>query len=256
MAGAAGMSREERVALRATAMFSSATEAGGALVLRAPEAPESPMLNRIVGLGVDRPATEVDLDEALAALGAGVTFYVALAPGARPAALPEWLRARGLEPGWGWMSFRRDAGDPPRSETALRLVEVTNPDEASAYARVVRESYDLPAAIEPRIARAPDAGWLCWVAYDGDAPAAAAGLYCADGVGYLGFAGTLPEHRGKGAQSALLAERIRRAGELGCDVLVAETGERRDDRPSNSYRNILRAGFAEVAVTANWRGHR
>ncbi len=82
------------------------------------------------------------------------------------------------------------------------------------------------------------------------------GLYSADGVGYLGFAGTLPEHRGRGAQSALLAERIRRAGELGCDVLVTETGERRDDRPSNSYRNILRAGFAEVAVTANWLGHR
>ena len=69
-----------------------------------------------------------------------------------------------------------------------------------------------------------------------------------------GFAATLPEHRGKGAQSALLAERIGRAAELGCDVVVTETGEQRDDRPSNSYRNILRAGFSEVAVIANWLG--
>ena len=38
----------------------------------------------------------------------------------------------------------------------------------------------------------------------------------------------------------------------GCDVVVTETGERRDDLPSNSYRNILRAGFTEVAVRANW----
>ena len=41
-------------------------------------------------------------------------------------------------------------------------------------------------------------------------------------------------------------------GEVGCDVVVTETGERRDDLPSNSYRNILRAGFTEVAVRANW----
>ena len=33
-----------------------------------------------------------------------------------------------------------------------------------------------------------------------------------------------------------------------------ETGERGGDRPSNSYRNILRAGFEEIAVTANWAG--
>jgi hypothetical protein len=39
---------------------------------------------------------------------------------------------------------------------------------------------------------------------------------------------------------------------MGCDVVVTETGERRDDLPSNSYRNILRAGFTEVAVRANW----
>ncbi len=73
-----------------------------------------------------------------------------------------------------------------------------------------------------------------------------------DGAGYLGFAATLADHRRKGAQSALLAARIRRARELGCDVVLTETGELRDDLPGNSYRNILRAGFEEVAVTENW----
>ena len=87
---------------------------------------------------------------------------------------------------------------------------------------------------------------------DGDEQAAAAGVYIDEGVGYLGFAATLAEHRGKGAQNALLAKRIEHARAAGCDVLVTETGERRDDLPSNSYRNILRAGFAEVAVHANW----
>jgi hypothetical protein len=38
--------------------------------------------------------------------------------------------------------------------------------------------------------------------------------------------------------------------------VLTETGERHDDLPSNSYRNILRAGFEEVEVTANWLGRR
>lgn len=246
------MPREERVALQAQMAFSSAAEAGGAIVLCVPEAPDSPMLNRVVGLGVERPATEGDVDEALAAIGAGISFYVAVAPGARPGELPDWLRARGLEPGWGWMSFRRGVEAPPRVESSLRLLEVASGGEAAAFGNVVASSYGLAEAVAPRIARATDAGWLCWLALDGDEPAGAAGLYAANGVAYFGLAGTLSEHRGKGAQSSLLAERIRRAAELGCDVLITETGERRDDRPSNSYRNILRAGFREDAVTANW----
>jgi GNAT superfamily N-acetyltransferase len=246
--------REERIGLEASRAFSTAIEAGGATVLRVPAAPGSPMLNRIVGLGVDRPATESDVDEALAAMGRGVTFYVAVAPGSRPAELPVWLRARGLTPGWGWMVFRRDMEDPPAAHTTLRLAEVVTAHERAAFARVVRVSYDLPLEAEPAIATAPEGGWHCWIALDGDEPAGAAALFAADGAAYLGLAGTLPEHRGKGAQNALLATRIRCAAELGCDVVITETGERRDDRPSNSYRNILRAGFREIGVTANWIG--
>ena len=59
------------------------------------------------------------------------------------------------------------------------------------------------------------------------------------------------KHR-KGAQGALLAARIRRAGELGCETIVTETGKRRDDRPSSSYCNILRFGFEERYVVPNW----
>jgi GNAT superfamily N-acetyltransferase len=256
MSGGAAVSREQRVTLESAKAFSSAVDAGGAVVLRVPEAPDSPMLNRVVGLGVERSATEADVDRALAAIGTGVTFYVAVAPGARPEELPEWLRARGLEPGWGWMSFRRDADAPPAARTSLRIAEVRTAEEAAAFGRIVRASYGLPAAVEPGLAAARHAGWTCWLALDGDEPAGAAGVFVAEGAAYLGLAGTLPEHRGKGAQGALLATRIRRAAELGCDLVITETGERRDDRPSSSYRNILRAGFTEVAVTANWLGRR
>ena len=246
------MTREERVAIDAyRVLYPNATEVSGVVVLRMPAAPSSPMVNRIVGLGVGAPATEAALDAAIAAMGEGLTYYVAVAPSAGPPALAGWLRARGFEPGWGWMAFRRGVEDVPAAETSLRLVEV-GPDEAGAFGRVVTTGYGLPAEAAAWTSRAHELGWTCWLALDGDEPAAAAGLFVSAGAGYLGFAATLPEHRRKGAQNALLAARIRRGRELGCDVVVTETGELRDGLPGNSYRNILRAGFVEVAVTENW----
>jgi GNAT superfamily N-acetyltransferase len=250
------MTRAERVALEAAKAFSSSVEAGGATVLQVPGAPDSPMVNRIAGLGLGRPATEADVDRALAAIEPGVTFYVAVGSAALPPELPDWLRARGLEPGWGWMEFHRGVAEPPPAATSLRIVPVATAAHAAAFARLVRAGFELPAAVEPALAAAVDAGWSCFLALDGDEPAAAAGLYAAEGAAYLGFAATRPESRGRGAQGALLATRIRHAAELGCDLVVTETGERRTDRPSNSYRNILRAGFVEHAVTANWLGRR
>ena len=39
-------------------------------------------------------------------------------------------------------------------------------------------------------------------------------------------------------------------------MVVTETGELEESRPSSSYRNILRAGFREAGVRANFRAPR
>jgi hypothetical protein len=54
------------------------------------------------------------------------------------------------------------------------------------------------------------------------------------------------EHRRKGAQGAILAARIRAAGEAGLDALATETGERIPDRPGT--RTETSAGPALRAV--------
>jgi hypothetical protein len=90
------------------------------------------------------------------------------------------------------------------------------------------------------------------VAYDGGAPAAAGALFVTGRVGWTGIGATVPELRGKGGQSALLAARIKAASAAGCEVVVTETGEPVDGLPNGSYRNILRAGFEPVYVRANY----
>ena len=89
------------------------------------------------------------------------------------------------------------------------------------------------------------------MALAGDEPAGAAAVWIDGEAAYFGFAATRPQHRGKGGQGALFAARIERALAAGCTRLVTETGERRDDGPGNSYRNILRYGFEERVLVAH-----
>jgi GNAT superfamily N-acetyltransferase len=225
---------------------------GGAVALRADVAPDTPMVNRLVGLGEAEPATEETLDAGIAALE-GTRFYVGRSPDAGPPELEAWLAARGLARSWGWMQFTLpDDAPAPTATTDLRIEEA-GPERAADFARIVRQGYGLPEASEAWLRAAHGApGWSLWLALDGDEPAAAAGVYLGDEGAYLGFAATLPEHRGKGAQGALLAARIRRARDEGRSPIATETGERVADRPSNSYRNLVRAGFREEHVVENW----
>ena len=241
----------ERIALSAylPVYGPDAIEVGGGACLRAPQAPDSPMLNRVVGLGVDGPVDEGGLDEALAAMG-DTTFYVAVSPSADPA-LDGLLEARGLEQGLGWMLFERDALPAPPIETALGVVEVSH-DLAAAWACIVVTGYGLPETTVPTVAAVPELdGWTAFLAVEGDEPVAAAAVWTEPPAAYFGFAATLSEHRGRGGQGALVAARIRHALDASCTTLVTETGELREGSPSASYRNITRYGFVERFVVAH-----
>ena len=85
------------------------------------------MFNRAMGLGLDEPATEELVDEALDFLES-TRSYVSLTPDAGPAELRGWLQARGLTPGYGWTKFVRPAADPPEGQTTLGVERVENGD--------------------------------------------------------------------------------------------------------------------------------
>jgi GNAT superfamily N-acetyltransferase len=90
------------------------------------------------------------------------------------------------------------------------------------------------------------ASWQHYLAFDGEIPVAGAALFVRQGLGWLGIASTLPTHRGRGAQSALIARRVHDAIELGCSFMAVETAEDHPERPNPSFRNVVRFGF-EVA---------
>lgn len=208
------------------------------------------MVNRVLGLGLERAARHDDLDRIEEFFGeAGTRFYVSVSPTA--AGLAELLEEHGYRPGYSWAIFRRGP-EPYDAQTQLRVEEV-GAEGAGDFGSVVTEAYGMPADATGAISAAVDRpGWHCFVTYDAAEPAGAAAVFVHERAAWFGFAGTRPEHRRKGSQGALFAARIRKAAELGVRVLATETGALDPDRPSNSYRNIARGGFEERYVRPNY----
>lgn len=230
-------------------------EAGGAVCGVARALSGVRELNRVMGLGVSRPATEADLEE-IESVYADTAFVVALAPAARPAELGELLAARGYAEDYAWMKFSREPAGDLAAASKLRLERV-GPDRADDFGLVAVAGYGMPPFMAAVIRELPGReGWSCWVAYDGERPVATGALRIAGDSAWLGFAATLPDARGRGAQSALLAARVREAAEAGCTTVTTETGVQEPGRPRTSYGNILRAGFAEAYVRPNWASPR
>jgi GNAT superfamily N-acetyltransferase len=230
-----------------------ATEIGDAVCFAVPALPESAMFNRVVGLGIERPATEHELDDIAAFFdGLGVDYAISLHPLARPRELRLWLHERGFHAGYAWAKFERGVKEPPDVETDLRVDEV-GPDRAADFGDVFVRAYGAPDLFRAWAARLPGRdGWYCCVAYAAETPAATGAVFVSDGVGWLGMTATLPEFRRRGAHNVILSARIRAAAAAGAKTLVTETGERVEGKVSNSYRNIERAGFEFRYVRPNY----
>lgn len=154
--------------------------------------------------------------------------------------------------GGRWAKLWRDTAAPPTERTDLRIERV-GPAHAENWSSVILEAFELPEQLGPFAAATigqPD--WYHYLAFDGDIAVGAGGLFVTGDVGWLGFGSTLESHRGRGAQSAIFARRIRDAADRGVKLLITETGEELPDRPNPSYRNMLRAGFRLAYPRQNW----
>lgn len=217
---------------------------------------EVPMLNLLLGAAEDAERGGEGLGVATDwAAERGVSPFVPVTPGLPgAAAAATWLEGNGFERGRAWMKFVRDV-HPPRfpAPDGVEVVELASPDE-EPFGTIAAIGFGLPAWGTAFFAHLPGrADWRCYVAkVNGEARGCAA-MLVSDGIAQFGIAATLEEARGHGCQTALLHRRISDAAEAGCHTLFVETGERVPDRPSGSYRNILRAGFEEAYLRPNWR---
>ncbi|MCZ7687005.1 MAG: GNAT family N-acetyltransferase [Sandaracinaceae bacterium] len=205
------------------------------------------LLNRAIGL-----ASTEDVDgavESFAELGVS-RYLVHAAPGR--GALRAALAARGLARyPRSWVKLARGRGALPPARTDLEVREAA-PGDAS-FGAILAAGFDMPAGAAPLFdAALGRARWITLVACEDGVPVAAALAYAEGRTGYLAGGATLPSHRRRGAQGALVRERVARLLDLGCDLVVSETGESVPGDPQHSHRNLERFGLAPVYVRDNY----
>lgn len=232
---------------------------GGGFVSVAASLPASAIvINRTIGLGLGTPETEETVRHVVEAYKKpGVArFFIQVHPDARPAALVQMLEAHGLEKARGWQKFSRgrDPVTPPRTDLRVDLIDS---NLAAASAKIVCDGFDLGDEAQPWLALLPTSDrWHVFVAFDDDQPAATGALFIDGDTAWTDFGATAPAFRKRGAQSALLAARVQFALDSGCTQIFTCTGEDVPGDPQHSYANIMRCGFKETYVRANYAPRR
>src|SRR3954449_314382 len=214
---------------------------GGATVLIAPGLHS--FFNRAFAIGIDEPVGPDDVDAILAALRQAKEWSIQPPPG--HSELESWLSARGLERRLAWAKVLRGTEPPPDIRTEMHVREL-GAEDGRRFGAVVAAAFGMPEVmVDWCAALVGRPRWRAYGAFDGDALVGVGALFVDGDVGWLGMGGTLPFHRGRGAQGAVMARRIADAIALGAASIATETGIL-PGRPNPSLDNMLRCGF-EIA---------
>jgi GNAT superfamily N-acetyltransferase len=125
--------------------------------------------------------------------------------------------------------------------TTLSIVQAGRA-ERKIVADICCAAFRMPEPVHAMLEGTGDfSEWRQWLAYDGGRPIAAALSFVHEDMAWLGWDATLPECRGRGAQSGLIAHRVNDAVRAGCRHVTSETAV-----GDPSHRNYERLGFSHV----------
>ena len=151
-----------------------------------------------------------------------------------------------------WVRFYRDTAPLENVRTDLKIKSVGN-EFLNEYSSLITTTFGFPAELnslfEPVM---EDKNWKHYMAFDSGTPVSAGSVYFSRDTAWIGFAATKPEYRGRGAQGAILKERIDEARKRGCKWIAVETAEDTSEHDAPSYRNMLRYGFRLLYKRPNY----
>jgi GNAT superfamily N-acetyltransferase len=230
---------------------------GGAAVFAGPDSP----INKWIGAGFDGPVNESQVAEVEAAFAKqGARLQAEVSTLADPG-----FHAMLASRGYVASGFENVLGYPVASSVGPAIagvqVELAQPSELSFFADVLVEAFASPDmggvggdALPPKeeirrwvLVTLEIQGFRGYLARIGNAIAGAGSLRIDSGVAQFSGAGTLPQFRRRGVQTALLRARLQAASREDCDVgvIVTQPG-------SKSQQNSQREGFALLYARQLW----
>jgi GNAT superfamily N-acetyltransferase len=210
--------------------------------------------NRVVGLGIYEPIDDRIIDFILNKIEAEKVkrFFIQIHPEVYSDELRKLLVSKNFFHYNNWVRLVRDNSSAEKVKTKLR-VRTINPNESKTFAQIVVNAFEWSEELVDCIA-APVGrkNWYHYMAFENNQPIATAAFYLSSELAWFDFAATHPQHRGKGAQSALLVERIEDCRALGVKEIIVETAEQTTEKESPSYRNVLKSDFKEAYKRPNF----
>jgi len=208
--------------------------------------------NRALAFGISTQATAEVIDEIIG-------FYrdheipkalIQIAPTRLPEDWAEICARHGLKEVEPWAKLGAAVDDlRPDASASLRVEPVDKSEALLEWAEVVLEGM---GGVDERSVRrigaatsGPD--FRPYGVWEGEQLIAGGNLLVYGPVASLNTAATLPGHRGKGAQAALIAARIEEARRAGCRWVVAEA-----ELDGTSHKNLERAGLRLLYARQNW----
>lgn len=227
----------------------STTRIGGGVALSVRNDPSN-YWSKALGFGFTEPVTAELIAELIDFYRAnrGPLGVIQIAPSARPANWDEIVADHGLQAGGQIHKHAARIDALQHGSSDLRVDEIT-PEQADQWATVMLTSFGMPleGLVEMTAATVTNPAFRGFAAWDGDRIVATGNLLIQGRVASLHAGATAPDHRGRGAQSALIAARAKAAAAAGCEWVVAETG-----MTGSSLNNMRRAGLHSLYTRQNW----
>jgi len=210
--------------------------------------------NRVIGLGIKEPIDERIIDIILNKIEADKVkrFFIQVHPEVYSDNIRKLLVSKNFYHYNNWVRLARDNSPAKRIKTILNVRKLKS-NESKTFAQIVINAFEWPEELISWIAAPVERkDWYHYMAYHNDQPIATAAFYLSGEYAWFDFAATLPGHRGKGAQSALLLRRIEDCRTLGVKRMIVETAEQTSEKEAHSYRNVLKSGFKETYKRPNF----
>jgi len=229
-------------------------EVGDAVAAAAVNDP-SVVINRTLGLGTKNKVSQKSLSDIKKFYNdLGIKrYFTHIYPDELPENGKAMLDELGFQQSRGWMKFKRENSPTPQAPTELDIKEASSTEEALHFGRIVANAFGMTELSAPMLAGlVNDPKWHIFLSYSGDSAAGAGAMYVSGESAWMEWGATDPDFRRRGSQAAIMTARIQKAIDLGCKHMFTETGEAVEGDPQHSYKNILKAGFAESVLRDNY----
>lgn len=230
------------------------TRMGGGVVLSMRNDPTG-YWSKALGFGVDEPVTGELIARVCDVYRAEGTqsAVIQIAPDRLPADWDEICARENITGAGTWVKLAGEISTLTPGHTDLRVGPVPD-DLVHEWASLVLRCFGMPEEhLAPMLtASVRDPGFRPFAAWDGTRMVAAANLFLHGAAASLNTGATLPTHRGRGAQSGLLAARVRAAASAGCRWVTGETGRPEPGTSNPSLDNMRRLGLTPLYDRRNW----